>query len=346
MGLPEITEEYCSSESVDKENCPRETEFGRLIIRVFPEVKKIQKTIEERGTKKKCWFYSNLTKCESHTVLTWDNLAQMYSPPKPTTSTMCWVQNKCCPDYVQWMIIPSDDDCGGRRLVRELRLHKSLVCELYVMSKKVDTVSCGHGVQTFTLTKEFMDNMFQYYAVVPLCQGFEVEVEKNTHDRSGNIVGSSEHWEFSSSNGGITSSLRHFSHSCSRILDAMRHSTMCKSCANIKWNSFYKTLNPKDENINTLKKWKRESYMTPDEIKHKLQIEKEKRINSERREKYTKEKYFLETKDFNNSDHEDFKVMFDSIDENSLNPEMKIFWQVQHDVLQTPNPKGYRWHPK
>jgi hypothetical protein len=54
--------------------------------------------------------------------------------------------------------------------------------------------------------------------------------------------------------------------------------------------------------------------MTPDEIKHKLQIEKEKRINTERREKY-KEKYSLETKDFNKSDHADFKVLFDNIDE-------------------------------
>jgi hypothetical protein len=62
------------------------------------------------------------------------------------------------------------------------------------------------------------DNVFEYYGVVPLCQGFEVEVGKNTHDRRGNIVGSSERWEFSSSNGEITSSLRHFSHSCSRIL--------------------------------------------------------------------------------------------------------------------------------
>jgi hypothetical protein len=85
--------------------------------------------------------------------------------------------------------------------------------------------------------------------------------------------------------------------------------------------------------------------MTPDEIKHKLQIEKEKRINTERREKY-KEKYSLETKDFNKSDHADFKVLFDNIDEHSLDPDMKIFWQVQHDILKTPNPTGYRWHPK
>ena len=68
--------------------------------------------------------------------------------------------------------------------------------------------------------------------------------------------------------------------------------------------------------------------------KKQLQIEKDKRINAERREKYTKEKYLLETKDFEKSDHADFKVMFDNIDENLLNPDMKIFWQVQH-ILQT-----------
>ena len=114
-----------------------------------------------------------------------------------------------------------------------------------------------------------------------LRQGFEVNVEKNTHDRYGNIVGSSKHWEFSSSDNEITSSVRHVSYSCSMILDPMRHSTMCNSCASIKCNSFYKTLNPKSEKV--FEKQKRESYMTPDEIKHKLQIEKERGINAERR---------------------------------------------------------------
>ena len=60
VGLPEITERYCStSEIVDKEYCPRETEFGRLILKVFPEVKKIQKTIDERGTKKKTFIVTS-----------------------------------------------------------------------------------------------------------------------------------------------------------------------------------------------------------------------------------------------------------------------------------------------
>ena len=114
-----------------------------------------------------------------------------------------------------------------------------------------------------------------------LRQGFEVIVEKSTHDRYGNIVGSSKHWEFSSSDSEITSSVGHVSHSCSMILSPMRHLTMCNSCASIKCNSFYETLNPKSENV--FEKRTRESYMTPDEIKHKLQIEKDKRISAEKR---------------------------------------------------------------
>jgi hypothetical protein len=77
VGLPEITDGYCSSEIVDKENCPSETEFGRLILRVFPELKKIQKTIEERGTKKKCWLYSNLTRLYSKLVTSMEKNSQV-----------------------------------------------------------------------------------------------------------------------------------------------------------------------------------------------------------------------------------------------------------------------------
>ena len=334
--LPDIVDGYCRNEINDKENCPRENELGRIILRIFPEVKKVQKLNHEDGMKKKCWRYSNIKKCDPPTPLTWANLAETYSPPKPTTSSMCWVQNKRCSDYVQWMIIPSDNTCGCRQLIRELRLHNNLVFELYVMSKKVDTISLGHGVQTFMLTKGFLDNLFQYCAIAPLCRGFEVEVEKNTHDRHGNVIGSSELWEFASRSGETISSLRHSSHRCALILDVTRHSTICTSCANIKFNSFYKTLKPEDGNVSK----------KINELKHKVHIEKEKRIRAEKREDYAKEKLLTETKVFNESDHSDFKVMFDNLEENSLNLDMKIFWHVQHDILQTRSPKGYRLAPK
>lgn len=348
LSLPDVVDNLlnCRRLNVDKENCPRENELGRLIKRVFPVVKKIQKTVQDDGTKKKCWFYNNLVKSCSNTSLTWNNLiANAYSPPKPATSSMHWIQNKCCSDFIQWMIIPSDGTCAGKRLIRELRLYKNHVYEFYIMSKKVNNISFGHGVETFTLTKEFLDNLFEFCAVVPICKGFEVEVEKNTHNKNGNIAGSSQRWEFSNSEGETITTLRHSSENCSMILNAKGHSTMCKSCANIKLNSFYKTLKP-DVVVSVGEKRKRESYMDAEELKHKLHEEKKRRTNAERREKYVKDKLLSEMKVFQASDHSDFRIMFDNIDESSLDPEMKLFWEVQRDILQTPNSKGYKWHPK
>ncbi len=148
------------------------------------------------------------------------------------------------------------------------------------MSKKVDTISLGHGVQTFMLTKGFLDNLFQYCAIAPLCRGFEVEVGKNTHDRHGNVIGSSELWEFASRSGETISSLRHSSHRCALILDVTRHSTICTSCANIKFNSFYKTLKPEDGNVSK----------KINELKHKVHIEKEKRIRAEKKRRLCQRK--------------------------------------------------------
>ncbi len=63
--LPDIVDGYCRNEINDKENCPRENELGRIILRIFPEVKKVQKLNHEDGMKKKCWRYSNIKKMRS-----------------------------------------------------------------------------------------------------------------------------------------------------------------------------------------------------------------------------------------------------------------------------------------
>ena len=52
--LPDIVDGYCRNEINDKENCPRENELGRIILRIFPEAKKVQKLNHEDGMKKTC----------------------------------------------------------------------------------------------------------------------------------------------------------------------------------------------------------------------------------------------------------------------------------------------------
>ena len=249
---------------------------------------------------------------------------------------MCWVRNKVERNFVQWVIIPSDCTCEGKRHIRELRLYENATYELYVMSKKVES---------FILRKEFIDNLFEYCVAVPLCRGFEVEVEKDTHDRHGNVIGSAQRWEFAS---GVenSSSLRHSSKNCSIIVSSAGHSPMCTNCATLKSNSFYGSLKPRVvENTDQLKS-KRESFMSNDEIIAKLHVEKKRRVSAERREKYTKESVLSGMKVFHLDDHSEFKCMFNKIDENTLHPEMKFLWEVQRDIIQTPSSKGFRWHPK
>ena len=107
--LPGITNSLRSI-LVQKENLPNKNELGCIV-----RVKKTEKTVEIDGSTKKRWLYCNLVECESETKLAWNDIITSYSPPKPETSLMCWVQNKCGSDCVQWMIIPSDCTCDGKR---------------------------------------------------------------------------------------------------------------------------------------------------------------------------------------------------------------------------------------
>ena len=85
--------------------------------------------------------------------------------------------------------------------------------------------------------------------------------------------------------------------------------------------------------------------MTSEEIKDKLQLEKKKRISSERRVQRLRET--LETMyTFDNNDCQDFEKMFSNIDVQKLSPDLKLFWQAQKKALETKDSRGNRWHPK
>ncbi|KAK3714554.1 hypothetical protein QZH41_014216, partial [Actinostola sp. cb2023] len=42
----------------------------------------------------------------------------------------------------------------------------------------------------------------------------------------------------------------------------------------------------------------------------------------------------------------DFKSMFGRIDESKVNDDMKMFWEAQKQVLENPDSRANRWHPK
>ena len=146
-----------------------------------------------------------------------------------------------------------------------------------------------------------------------ICNSFAVKPFAN---RVGEIVGTTIGWESCE-----TKEMRHRPNTCALILNS--HESMCKSCSSIKVNSFYKTLKHDDkENISTSSK-KRESYMTPDEIKEKLSQEKKRRRIVDRRQ-YQCEKLLSEMKTMDENDCDDVREIFDGINMEELGEDMVI----------------------
>ena len=91
---------------------------------------------------------------------------------------------------------------------------------------------------------------------------------------------------------------------------------------------------------------KRVSYMSEEELREKLSQEQNRRKNAERRLDYLRKKVEEEMKTFQGEDHKDFLNTFHSVEKESLNADMKVFWEAQEKALLQTSSKGYRWHPK
>jgi hypothetical protein len=86
--------------------------------------------------------------------------------------------------------------------------------------------------------------------------------------------------------------------------------------------------------------------MSKEELQHKLHEEKVRRVNAERRVNYWKDKIENEMKTFVMEDHNDFLQMFQNVQKDSLDDDMKVIWEAQEKAILQDNSKGYRWHPK
>ena len=148
----------------------------------------------------------------------------------PDKSIMSWTVNKKLDNAIQWMIIPTDDLCNGKRMVRELCLCNDLSFYFLVMGKKV----FKWNINEQELTKEFLDNVFEFCAMVPLCKGFEVEIEALAKDKQGYVICVTGQWEIVDQLGTKTQSLRHRSVKCSMI--CKEHESKCRNCENVRSN--------------------------------------------------------------------------------------------------------------
>ena len=66
-------------------------ELGRIIKWTFPFTKRERKTINTQTGQRRCWVYSNIARTTNvHSQMLWDEVFNVYMPPNPETSSMCW----------------------------------------------------------------------------------------------------------------------------------------------------------------------------------------------------------------------------------------------------------------
>ena len=90
-------------------------------------------------------------------------------------------------------------------------------------------------------------------------------------------------------------------------------------------------------------------YLRRNETLDRLEMERQKRKNSEKREQYAKRRLLAEksSKTMSENDHRDLSAIFQEVDEmpNFLkeNPDVALFWNVQKEMIEK---KTRNWHPR
>ena len=174
-----------------------------------------------------------------------------------------------------------------------------------------------------------------------MCKGFSVVAKLTAKDARGNTVGTTEEWR---SRDDSTVALYLRSTQCHVLLQEYARSSreLCESCSKVKRNCSATSVVEGEKPAAK----KRVSYMSEEELREKLSQEQNRRKNAERRLDYLRKKVEEEMKTFQGEDHKDFLNTFHSVEKESLNADMKVFWEAQEKSLLQTSSKGYRWHPK
>lgn len=228
--------------------------------------------------------------------------------------------------------------CNGHRVVTEVKIYRDWKFAVIVNNRDVSKNTLG--IVKLESSKKVTRNLFDTLNERILCKGFPVSCERIARDTKGQTVGITEEWKCGT---GPTLHLRALN--CRVLLQnnyKRNNNFLCDACSAVKRNC---SAGSTHQNVNFGGK-KRESYMSNDELKKKLQEEQTRRRNTERRLKYLKDKVENEMKSFGEDDHKDFLHMFQQVDRESLDEDMKIFWEAQEQALAQKNPNGHRWHPK
>lgn len=315
-----------------------QNELGRALQWAFPYVKR------ERKGKTRCCVYSNIGLItRNSSQMSWEEVLNAYTPPKPDKCTMSWtVFKKSDDEFIQWMIVTSEDLCDGKLLVRELRINKDFSLKFLIMGKEVFSLNDDQEI-----TKEYLDNVFEFCAVVSQCKGFEVKIDGPVKNKQGAVIGVTEQWQINDDNGEKIPTLRHRAVDCTMICN--EHESKCRNCENIRTHCHRRLSNVQCNSDEKQAKKKRLSYMSPEELTSRLQEEQIRAKNAEKRAARAtevKKEIKSEMEKFSEDDHNDFKSMFERMEGNNIPDEMRMFWEAQKEVLENPDARGNRWHSK
>lgn len=86
-------------------------------------------------------------------------------------------------------------------------------------------------------------------------------------------------------------------------------------------------------------------FLSKEEVTEQLKLERQARLNAEKRERYWREKFEAECIEMEHDDHADFAKMFDGVGDN-VPDSMASLWEQQQNLLGCKSKNAYRWHPK
>ena len=338
----------------EKENRLSQAELGKLLRSCFPYIGKKRVTLTKNGGKSREWAYTKLKFLDDQETqkfskneleIFWNMIPEQYKLHRG------WCLNTWngSASYFTWVATSGCDKINGIPVVKELQIWKDLSFSFRIMEKEV----CPSKLPSLTSIllenlnfKKAFERFLNLCNGVKICRGFVTERSISTYNQAGAIIGKAEKWSVMDINGDTNEELHHRAIDCELVLSLQTgNHKMCKSCAQIKHNSFYKNLSLKvaDEVVS---KFKRESYMTSDEQRQKLHKEKKRRLAAEKSVNKIRKKIDSEMLLFQEDDHQDFLTMFQLANEKIVNEDMKIFFDAQKENLTKKNAKGYRWHPK
>ncbi|XP_070552284.1 uncharacterized protein [Ptychodera flava] len=329
---------------------------GAIVRQLFPSVRRSRMYING----KRCHVYVNLDRGPGDKLLKYPDQFVWSDLLKLDTRGSGWIprgrqnsnnsdssgkpldESQLSPCF-EWLLFEHGKLCNQQKVIRELRIYEDFTWTLRISGRKatqcfgLPTVLSGASDEIYTL--------FLVAAAAKLCPGFDVLTRRDTRSLKGEVIGRAEDW-VQHEDETVSTSLVHRSVACQMILSTENPETVCKRCATVKKNCGRDMFSVTTSETS---KYKRESYMTEQELTNKLVLERKQKIKAKKREQRLRAKLNDEMIIFSRENHEDLESIFKSTDGKTTcgdNQDLVLLWDEQRKALACKGQNGRRWHPK